>query len=342
FEPNDIGFNREADNTSLFIWAQYREDSPSDHYQRWSVNFNSWQGGSFGTESPHYGGNVNGSITLKNYWHLGGGLNIGGPSWHRYALWGGPSLRMDPNMNSWLNINSDSRKNITINFNGYYGGQITGSRFYGLSPNMTWRPTNNFSMRMYLSYRGLDDNWSTWSDYDVILNEQDPDSTGDFLMSDIIQNTLSATLRLDFTLTPTLSIQFYGSPYVTAGKYFNFKRVADAHASEWDQRYEEYENGEITYNAENEQWMIDSDLDGVNNYTIDNYDFNYKQFNSNLVIRWEYLPGSTFYLVWSNGLSDFLEGNNEGEMNFSEDVKNMVKLDAENIVMMKVSYLLNI
>ena len=340
FEPNDIGFNREADNTSLFVWAQYREDSPNDYYQRWSINFNFWQGGSFGDESPNYGGNTNYNLTLKNYWRLGGGLNIGGPAWHRYALWGGPSLRMDTNMNSWLNINSDSRKDITINFNGYYGGQTTGSRFYGLSPNMTWRPTNNFSMRMYLSYRVLDDNWSTWSDYDVILDEQNPDSDGDFLMSDILQETLSATLRLDFTLTSTLSLQFYGSPYVSAGKYFNFKRVADAHASDWDQRYEEYENGEIQFNAESDQWLIDSDLDGVNNYTIDNYDFNYKQFNSNLVIRWEYLPGSTLFLVWSNGLSDFVEGN--GDMNFSKAVRNMVNLDAENILMLKFSYLMNI
>jgi len=340
FEPNDIGFNREADNVSCFFWAQYREDSPGDYYQRWSVNFNTWQGSSFGDESANYGGNINGNLTLKNYWRVGGGLNIGGPAWHRYALWGGPSLRMDTNLNSWLWINSDSRKDITANFQGYYGGQVSGSRFYGLNPNMTWRPTNNFSMRLYLSYRVLDDNWSTWSDYDVVIDEQNPDSDGDFLMSDILQKTLSATLRLDFTLSPTLSVQFYGSPYVTAGNYFNYKLVKDAHADNWDDRYEEYVNGESVYDAENDQWLIDSDMDGTTNYTLGNHDFNYKQFNSNLVVRWEYLPGSTLYLVWTNGLSDYIEG--EGEMNFAKDVGNMIKLDAENILMLKLSYLLNI
>ncbi|MFH1851446.1 MAG: DUF5916 domain-containing protein [Candidatus Neomarinimicrobiota bacterium] len=340
FEPNDIGFNREADNKARFFWAQYREDTPNDYYQRWNINFNAWQGSSFGTESPNYGGNINGNVTLKNYWLLGGGVNVGGPAWHRYALWGGPSLRMDPNMNTWLYLFSDPRKNFTFNMQGFFGGQTTGSRFWGMDPNLTWRPSDNFSMRLYLSYRILDDNWSTWSDYDVIQDEQRPDSDGDFLMSDIMQKTLSATLRLDFTLTPNLSIQFYGSPYVTAGEYFNFKLVKNAHAEEWEDRYEEYINGETTYDAANDQWLIDSDMDGTTNYTVGNYDFNYKQFNSNLVVRWEYRPGSTFYLVWSNGLSDYIEG--MGKMDFTRNVGDMLKLDAENILMLKFSYLVNI
>lgn len=342
FEPNDIGYNRETDEQAIFAWAQYREDNPGKYFQSYRFNFNIWRGSSFGSESPNYGGNMNINTTLKNYWNVGGGFNLGGPAWHRYALWGGPTLRMDTNMNSWFHLSSDHRKPVTANFQGYYGGQTTGSRFYGINPNMTWRPTNNFSMRLFLSYRVLDDNWSTWGDYEVIVDEQDPNSTGDYLMSDILQKTLSATLRLDFTIAPNLTIQFYGSPYVTAGQYFNFKKVVDAHSDSFDERYEEYVNGETTFDAENNEWLIDSDMDGITNYTVGNYDFNYKQFNSNMVVRWEYLPGSTLYLVWSNGSAEYLEGIGMGKMNFLSDVKNITKLDAENIVMLKFSYLLNI
>ena len=342
FEPNDIGYNRETDEQAIFAWAQYREDNPGKYFQSYRYNFNIWRGSSFGSESPNYGGNININSILKSYWNIGGGLNIGGPAWHRYALWGGPTLRMDTNMNSWINLGSDHRKPVTANFQGYYGGQTTGSRFYGINPNMTWRPTNNFSMRLFLSYRVLDDNWSTWGDYEVIVDEQDPNSTGDYLMSDILQKTLSATLRLDFTIRPNLTIQFYGSPYVSAGKFFNFKKVVDAHSNSFDERYEEYVNGETTFDAENDEWLIDSDMDGITNYTVGNYDFNYKQFNSNMVVRWEYLPGSTLYLVWSNGSAEYLEGMGMGKMKFLSDVKSITKLDAENIVMLKFSYLLNI
>ncbi|MBC8401789.1 MAG: carbohydrate binding family 9 domain-containing protein [Candidatus Marinimicrobia bacterium] len=340
FEPNDIGYNRETDSRSYFFWCQYREDTPSDKLRRYSINFNTWQGRNYGDESPHYGGNINAHTTFNNYWSVGGGVNIGGRSWHRFALWGGPSLRMDPSFNTWGNVSSDNRKDFTFNISGHFGGQTTGSRFYGLSPNICWRPANNFTMRIYLRYRVLDDNWSTWGDYEATVDSQSVDLHADFLMSDLYQETFSATLRMDFTLTPNLTLQFYGSPYVTAGKFFNFKKVANAHSDNWDDRYDEYVNGETSYDAENDQYSIDSDMDGVTNYTVGNYDFNYKQFNSNLVLRWEYLPGSTLYLVWSNGLSEYIEG--VGEMNFLSNSYDMLNLDAENIVMLKFSYLLNI
>ncbi len=339
FEPNDIGYNRETDSKSAFIWAQYRNDNPQ-RLRRYNINFNVWTGRDFGNESPHYGGNINGHLTFNNYWRIGFGHNRGTAGWHRYALWGGPSLRMDPNYNSWGSISSDDRKDFTFRVSGYSGGQVTGSRFSGINPNFSWRPTNNFSMRLFLNYRLLDDNWSTWGDYEPSLDLQNPDSTTHFLMSDLYQETFSATLRLDFTLTSNLTLQFYGSPYVTAGHFYNFKRVADAHSDNWDDRYEEYINGETTYDAENDEYLIDSDMDGTTNFVVGNYDFNYKQFNSNLVLRWEYLPGSTLYLVWSNGLSDYIEG--EGEMNFLSDAGKMLKLDAENILMLKFSYLFNI
>lgn len=340
FEPNDIGYNRETDDKSYFIWAQYRQDTPSDHLQRYNINFNLWRGSSFGDETPNYGGNMNARMTLSNYWSIGGGFNMGGPGWHRYALWGGPSLRMDPNFNTWGFVSSDPRKDLTFQAQGYRGGQVTGSKFMGLNPSVTWRPTNNFSMRLYASYNLLDDNWSTWGSYEPTLDEQSLDERSDYLMSDLYQETLRATLRLDFTLTPNLSIQFYGSPFVTAGHFYNFKRVINPKADEWDNRYQEFVNGETTYDAENEVYYIDSDMDGATNYTVDNNDFNYKAFNSNLVVRWEYRPGSTFYLVWSNGLSEYISY--EGEMNFGSDVRNMMKLDAENILLLKFSYLLNI
>lgn len=339
FEPNDIGYNRETDSKAYFFWGQYREEKPKK-LLRYYLNLNLWTGRDYGTESPHYGGNVNAHFTFKNYWSYGFGINTNGPGWHRYALWGGPSLRMDRNFNFWNSFSSDNRKDLTFGLSAYRGGQTTGSNYGGIDPYINWRPTNNFSMRLSLSYRMLDDNWSTWGDYEASVDSQSVDLRSDFLMADLYQETFSATLRLDFTLSPTLSLQFYGSPYVTAGHFYNFKRVADAHASEWDDRYEEYTHGETTYDEENDQYLIDSDMDGTTNYTVGNYDFNYKQFNSNLVLRWEYLPGSTLYVVWSNGLSDYIEG--EGKMNFLSDTADMLKLDAENILMLKFSYLLNI
>jgi len=183
----------------------------------------------------------------------------------------------------------------------------------------------------------MHDSWAFWSDYEPLEDLQ----TGqfDYLMVEMDQTTISATLRLDFTLTPNLSIQYYGSPFITAGKYYNFKKLVDPGGDTFADRFFEYEQSAQNYNKENEIWEIDYDHDGLTNYEISNLDFNYKQFNSNLVIRWEYKNGSALYLVWSQGVSDYIEN---GVFNYTKDMKNLFKADIENVVLLKFSYLLNI
>jgi hypothetical protein len=183
----------------------------------------------------------------------------------------------------------------------------------------------------------MHDSWAFWSDYEQLEDLQ----TGqhDYLMVEMDQKTVSVTLRLDFTLTPNLSIQYYGSPFVTAGKYTNFKKLIDPDGDEFSDRFLEYDKSEQFYNEQNEVWEIDYNNDGIVNYELSNLDFNYKQFNSNLVIRWEYKTGSTIYLVWSQGVSDEIEN---GDFNYSRDLKNLFKADIENVVLLKFSYLLNI
>ncbi len=68
-------------------------------------------------------------------------------------------------------------------------------------------------------------------------------------------------------------------------------------------------------------------------------DFNYKQYRSNLVIRWEYLPGSVLFLVWSQGFNDWTS---DGRSRPGKDINSLFTSNAENVFMIKVSYLLNI
>ena len=53
----------------------------------------------------------------------------------------------------------------------------------------------------------------------------------------------------------------------------------------------------------NDVYAIDENLDGTIDYSFENPDFSYVQFNSNLVLRWEYIPGSELFLVWSQGVT---------------------------------------
>jgi len=337
FEANDIGYHRQADTQVQFLWAQYREDDPGKYVRNYSINFNTWRGATFGDESTGNGGNINGNLMLMNYWRMGSGVNVGLPGYHVTATWGGPAVRTELRRNIWGFISSDNRKPINLVVMGYQGQNGSGSNWFGIDPQINWRPTQNLNVSANISYNQMYDSWANWPGFEPMENLQ----TGDFdyLMSEMDQKTISATIRLDLTLTPNLSIQYYGSPFITSGKYYNFKKLIDPEGDTFSDRFEEYDNSQHSYNADDEIWEIDYDNDGMTNYEISNLDFNYKQFNSNLVIRWEYKTGSALYLVWSQGASDYIENS---AMNYTKDMRNLFNTNIENVLLLKFSYLLNI
>ncbi len=87
-----------------------------------------------------------------------------------------------------------------------------------------------------------------------------------------------------------------------------------------------------------DQYLIDENIDGINDYSFDRSDFNVQEFLSNLVIRWEYNPGSTLYLVWSQTRSGY---NNSGVMDFANDLGDLFSKNNDkphNIFLIKFSY----
>ena len=111
-----------------------------------------------------------------------------------------------------------------------------------------------------------------------------------------------------------------------------------ARAADWDTRFHTFSAAERDYDGN--PLTYDTDGDGITNLELPaGRDFNYKQFNSNLVVRWEYKTGSALYFVWSNNLSHYLS---DGDFSFGRDLRRLFKSDGENVFMIKASYLLNI
>ena len=344
FEANDLGFSRRVDSNTQFFWVQYRENDPGKYIRRLRFNFNGWSGFTFAglEEVTELGGNINGGVTLLNYWDLYGGLNVNAPAIHTTALWGGPAMRKDTNIGGWYWIGSDARKAVSFGFNGWGGGAPgSGGEWRGVSPNVTWRPTKFFTLRLSGSYNYNLDTWAAWGGYAPTPDLQ----TGEehYIMADLERQTLSTTLRVDLTLTPTLSIQFYGSPFVTAGTYTNDKivNIDKAMAAKFDDRFTPITTAQRDYDQN--PGTYDLDGDGITNVDMVGYwgnrDFNYKAFNSNLVVRWEYITGSSIFLVWSRNMSEFL---NTGAFSAGQDLQGLFGLEGENIFLLKASYLLNI
>lgn len=340
FNANDIGYNRNVDNSIQFIWWQYREDDPGRIIRRWSLNFNGWTGFTFAwlDEMTSLGGNINGGLTFMNYWSLNGGIGLDARGLNTTGLWGGPAMTEDPTQNSWFSVSSDYRKALSVGANSSMGSAPeSGVRWSSISASLTWRPTNYFSLTASSGWSGMHDTWSTWSDYGPITDAQ----TGaeQYIMATLDRQTVSATIRFDLSLTPNLTIQYYGNPFVTAGAFSEDKLVLKGQyeAEHFKDRFHVFTDAERDFDGD--PYTYDTDDDGAINFELWNRDFNYKQFSSNLVLRWEYQTGSAIYLVWAQNMSEELE---TGDFNVGRDVQDLFGIEAENIFLIKASYLMNI
>ena len=125
-----------------------------------------------------------------------------------------------------------------------------------------------------------------------------------YITASIDQTTYRLVLRLNYNINPDLSIQLWAQPFVTQGEYTEFKKVTDSNNSNYLNRFETYTDNQLSFDAAEDQYLVDENLDGSTDYTIYNPDFNFMQFRSNMVLRWEYKPGSTFFVVWTQDRTD--------------------------------------
>jgi hypothetical protein len=104
------------------------------------------------------------------------------------------------------------------------------------------------------------------------------------------RHTLSSEVRLNYAFKPDVNLEFYGEPFAASGRYYDFGQLQ---APGSRARLPLARIGEGDASAPNIVLT-----DGAGRFTLRNRDFNVLSFRSNLVLRWEWRPGSTMYLVW--------------------------------------------
>jgi hypothetical protein len=235
-------------------------------------------------------------------------------------------------------VTSDTRKKLSLNlFMNRMHAREANITYANFDPGITWRPTEYFTLTATGHYQKAHDTWMPWLGFGPVEDQQTGETR--FIVATLDQKTISAEFRFDLTLTPDLTIQFYGSPYLDAGIFSEDKLVVKPRHADFDTRYHTFTDEERNFDEETNITTYDTDGDGNPNFSLDNRDFNYKQFNSNFVIRWEYKTGSALYFVWSNNLSHYLSN---GDFSFGRDFNRLFRSDGENVFMIKASYLLNI
>ncbi|HTK56785.1 MAG TPA: DUF5916 domain-containing protein [Gemmatimonadales bacterium] len=323
FETNDMGFLRRADQQTWTNWWSYRWAKPNRVFQRLNWNVNYWM--YWTLESgllEERAINTNFHTQLNNRWgvHLGGTQGVGQTYCARGCTRGGPALKLEPSFSPWGGFDSDQRKKFTFgswfNYNRGDGGR---SHYFNASPYVAMKVSSQFNTQLSLNYSRNDDDSQWWGNF------TDAGSTH-YTFADLQQRELGLTWRLDYTFTPAMSFQWYASPFISKGTFSRVREVADARASNYDDRFVTAPDSIFTTSGDT---VVTTTPGG----------FNFMAFNSNAVFRWEYRPGSTLFVVWSQGRGRF--NPQEGNDGFQENIGDLFHGRASDRFLVKVSYWFN-
>jgi hypothetical protein len=305
FEINDLGFLRRADEIPQASWLQWRFDRPGRYVRNVRINFNQWSAHNFDGDRIISGGNVNAHWTFQNFWSTGFGINLNGREFDDRLTRGGPGGYINPKIGSWQYFNTDDRKVLSFHLNTFFNNDGRGSRVLEANPRLAFRPTSAVSGE--LGFRWADNRSDAqW------VERVDVGETPHYVFGRLDQTTGALTVRLNYTITPNLSLQLYGQPFVSAGAYRDYKELVDGRAERYAERYAPF-----AYE--------------------DDADFTVLSFRTTNVLRWEFKPGSTFFVVWQQGR----EGEGEGGTFQARDFADIFAHGGSNTVLVKLAYWIN-
>jgi hypothetical protein len=332
FEINDVGFMRNADEINQFSWVGYSFRNPFSIFRRMGLNFNQWFDFEYGGENLYRAVNFNTNASFVNNWNYNFSISREGDRISNYELRGGPSIRMAGNVNWEVGINSDYRRRLSFGLGTWASRHDEDSGVSnGVWTYVTWRPSNAIRIELNPSYSHNQPEMQ----YTTACSVEDDTR---YIYAHLDQKTFDLSFRIDYSLTPNLTLQYYGSPFVSAGRYGNFKRITAPRARAYRDRFV-FLGEELRYDTGDSYYYVDEDDDGADDYSFSDPDFNVRAFNSNLVIRWQYSPGSSLYLVWSQSRFGYAT---HGDFELREDLDGLFDVHPHNVFLLKVSRWFNL
>jgi len=326
-ELNDIGFLRQADVISQYLNVRRLFNKPTNWYRQANIGFEQTTQFDFEGNYNRIQYQLNGSVNYKNNWWTEFGAAHKPRIFSNTVLRGGPRWQWNEENFWFLFSGTDRRKKLNMTL-GYVNSQAKQDNFsftrYVI--RFGYQPLNSLSLNLDVEYEENPNKTQ-------YITETDFAGTPRYIMGEIDNKNLSTTLRVNYNINPNLTIQYYGQPFIFKAKYSNFNYVNNAVADNLNNRVTWYGNNQIE--SVDGTYLIDEDADGTTDYSFGNPDFAFVQFRSNLVMRWEYIPGSEIFLVWSQGITGLGDVNN----NFGRIIDNQIfNQKPENTFLIKATY----
>ena len=299
FEMNDAGFQTVADLTSAVVYGARRWVQPTSAFRSASIRLTGSERRNFGNQVFQRQLALNLSGQTHGFRRLSLSNTYGFAAQDPRATRGGPSMASPAQWNGRASINGDSRNRVSGSMSVTYSTDAEGSRSVALSPSIQGRGEGWVSWSLRPSLR------LSKSAAFYVTQADDPVAAATFgrryLFAELAQSSLSLTARVDMALTTTMTLQVYAQPFVATGDYSRFSALAAPGTFD----FLRYGEDGSTIGFADDAYTVDADGTGpAETLHFSNPDFRVRSFRSNVVLRWEYLPGSTLFFVWSQDRAD--------------------------------------
>jgi hypothetical protein len=310
YETNDFGFLARADEQIVNMNLRFIPANPVGPWRNASLEFYEQHHFTIAglPTAALYEAYVAGSLKSGAFVSVDSWVDNAGAVYCDRCARGGPALRLSPSYNTLVSIAADPKRRVSPQVAAIYtladGGR---SLLWRVRPYVKLRPSSRLGIELGTRYQYNRDN-TQW-----IAKAGDVGSdTTHYLFGRLHQDLLSFTGRMDLTIRPTMSLQLYAEPFVTAGHYTSVRELASPRARSYDARFRPYL--------------------GVPPAA----DFNEKSFHSSVVARWEYRPGSTLFVVWTQGRDQ--SDRNAGSFDATRDYRTLFAARPDNVVLIKAAY----
>jgi hypothetical protein len=323
---NDVGYLRQADVLANQVFLGWSETRPRGAFRDYSLQLSHEDQWDFGKLHTDTSNELEASFTFKNKWGADASVSLH-QSVDTRALRGGPALRAHDHYETGLGIRSDGARRASFWLNGGRARSLDDeSHATELASGLRLRLSNRLALSGTLQYESLLDQLQYVTTVESSAGPR-------YLLGRIDQDNWTFTFRANLGLSPDLTLQYYGSPFISTGRYTTFKRATDTLASEYARRFHVFGLDEIA--APEAGGIYEVVEQAGTRFSFANPDFSFRQFRSNLVLRWEYKPGSSLYVVWSQGRTAE-ERYSEGR--FRRNWSGLWDARADDVLLVKVSY----
>ncbi|MBB4637968.1 DUF5916 domain-containing protein [Longimicrobium terrae] len=336
FEVNDMAFLTQADYVWMNANLVRNVTTPSNWYRSMWISGGGQQQYNFDGDRTDLQFHQYSEVNLLNNWDLSlyghvrpevntDRMTRGGPVVRRAASW-----FLNPS------INTDSRQRVVFSLGGGFGGTANGGGVTEINGSIRVKPATNVQISVGPSYTHERD------PSQFVARFTDANAT-DFMgqrvvFAELDQHVVSMNTRINWTFTPTMTLELFAQPFVATGDYSDYKEFVRPRTV----RTRDFSDQELTVTDRDAggrplRYRLDTDGNPATDegFRFDNGGFNVRSLRGNAVLRWEYRPGSTLFFVWQQQRSG---SQPYGEFDFGRDASAVFRSHADNVFVIKATY----